>query len=71
MDSVVLYSTGCPRCLVLKQKLNEKGIEFEENQNVDQMLEMGMTNVPILDVNGDRMEFSGAIAWINEQEAVN
>lgn len=68
MKDVILYSTGCPRCFVLKQKLNDSGIEFTENNNADQMLAMGMTEVPILEVDGERMRFTQAVAWINGQE---
>lgn len=67
MDYVMLYSTGCPRCNILKKKLNEKGITFEENNNVEQMIEMNITQVPVLSVDGERMEFAQANEWINNQ----
>ena len=67
MNYVMLYSTGCPRCNILKKKLNEKGITFEENNNVEQMIEMNITQVPVLSVDGERMEFAQANEWINNQ----
>lgn len=68
MSEVVLYSTGCPRCNVLKQKLGSKGITFTEDSDVDKMLSMNITQVPVLEVDGKRMEFVEANSWINEQE---
>lgn len=70
MQDVILYSTGCPRCNVLKQKLNSKGILFTEDGDIDKMLSMNITQVPVLEVDGKRMEFVEANSWINEQEDV-
>lgn len=71
MSNITLYSTGCPQCNVLKKKLSSKGIAFSENTDTDQMLSMNFTRVPVLDVDGKRMEFAEANQWINEQEAKN
>lgn len=70
MDAIILYSTGCPRCNVLKQKLNKKGIAYEENDNVDEMIALGFKAAPVLVVNGKVMEFTEANYWINQQENV-
>ena len=64
---MVLYSTGCPRCKVLKSKLNAKGIYFEENNSVDDMAKLGITEVPVLSVYGQLLNFSEAIEWVNDQ----
>lgn len=68
MSKIVLYSTGCPQCLVLKKKLESKGIEFVENNDKEQMLSMNFTRVPVLEVDGKQMDFVTANKWINEQE---
>lgn len=47
---VILYSTGCPKCNVLKKKLSEKDITYEEFTSVDDMLSMGIKEVPMLGV---------------------
>ena len=62
---IVLYSTGCPRCKVLKKKLNEKNIAYTENCSVDEMLSLGITQVPMLDVDGNLMDYSKAMQWAN------
>ena len=69
MDKIVLYSTGCPRCNVLKKKLAEKGIEFEECSDVEEMRELGITTVPMMRVsNDDILDFVAAVQWANAQE---
>lgn len=67
LSKVVLYSTGCPKCNVLKKKLSEHNIEFLENNDKDEMIKFNFVNVPILEVDGTRMEFKEAIEWIKEQ----
>lgn len=38
--NVILYSTGCPRCKILKSKLDKKGITYSVVDDVDKMLNM-------------------------------
>lgn len=64
---IVLYSTGCPKCGILERKLNEKNISFTKCTDVDEMLALGITSVPVLSVDGDMMDFSKAVQWVNEQ----
>lgn len=64
---VVFYTTGCPKCGVLKKKLDAKGIKYEENNSVMEMLSLGITQVPILKVEDKLLEFSEANNWINQQ----
>lgn len=66
---VILYSTGCPKCNVLKQKLNNKLISYTEETSVDKMLGMGITQVPVLSVNGNLLEFAEANEWLNGYHA--
>lgn len=65
---IILYSTGCPKCNVLKKKLAAKGITYTENNNTEQMVALGIDTVPILNVNGKLLNFQEAAAWINESE---
>ena len=62
-----LFSTGCPKCTILKKKLSQKGIEYTEVNDIQQMLDMGLQSVPWLEVNGQMMNFEQANKWINEQ----
>lgn len=68
MGKIVLYSTGCPRCSVLRNKLTSKHVAFEEVNDVDEMAKLGITTVPCLAVDGQMMEFADAVRWVNAQE---
>lgn len=35
---LVLYSTGCPKCGILKKKLDERGMQYQENTAVEEKL---------------------------------
>lgn len=64
--NVVLYSTGCPKCIILEKKMEQKNIKYIKNTDVDLMQEMGFTSLPMLDVDGNIMDFKSAITWVNE-----
>ena len=62
-----LFSTGCPKCIILKKKLSQKGIEYTEINDAKQIIDMGLKSIPWLEVNGVMMDFNQANKWINEQ----
>lgn len=62
---VVLYSNDCPRCRVLKQKLDSKGVVYAEENSVELMLSLGITQVPVLVVDGKFLPFAAANDWVN------
>lgn len=66
-DTIIMYSTGCPRCNVLTKKLNDKGIDYTKCDSVDEMTKLGIMEVPVLSVNNELMNFSEAISWVNRQ----
>ena len=61
---VTLYSTGCPQCKVLKQKLDEAGVEYNIIGDIDLMLSKGLTAAPVLEVDGEMMSFKQACDWL-------
>lgn len=63
----ILYSTGCPKCKILKKKLDDANIVYKENNNVDDMLKLGLEQVPVLFVDGTVFNFGEAVKWIKEQ----
>ena len=65
--NVILYSNGCPRCRVLKQKLDTKSINYTEENSVEKMLTLGIEQVPVLSVDGEILAFSQANEWVNNQ----
>lgn len=62
---ITLFSTHCPKCVVLEKKLKTKNIEYEEVNDVEIMKEKGYLTVPILEVDGESMDFKRASDWIN------
>lgn len=62
---ITLCSTGCPKCKVLISKLNEKNIDYEICNDISIMLKKGITQLPVLDVSGDVMDFKKSVEWIN------
>lgn len=63
--NVVLYSTHCPRCIVLEKKLQQKNIAYEEVNDVEVIRQKGYLTVPVLEVDGEMMDFKPATDWIN------
>lgn len=63
---VRLFSTGCSKCIILTKKLDSAGITYEVFDDVDKMIEMGMTTVPMLEVDGKIMNFKEAVDWIKK-----
>lgn len=64
---ITLYSTGCPKCTVLKKKLDEKGVDYMVNNSVEEMTALGMTEIPMLSVDGNLLSFVEAVKWANAQ----
>lgn len=65
--NVVLYSTHCPKCRVLETKLKQKGIDYQEVNDVAIMQEKGFEFVPVLEVDGVVYNFKEAVEWIGEK----
>lgn len=64
---LVLYSNDCPRCSVLKTKLENSKLDFKISNDMQKLIDMGFSTVPVLEANGVFMEFSEAFKFINEQ----
>lgn len=65
MMEVTLHSTGCPQCEVIKSKLKNNSIKFNENSDVEEMKNKGIYKVPVLEVDGRYMGILEANLWIN------
>jgi len=65
---VTLYSTHCPKCVILEKKMNMKKIEFNTVTDVDLMTQKGFASLPMLEVDGRTLEFKDAIDWVNSME---
>lgn len=65
---VILYSNGCPQCKVLKSQLDNKGIGYNEVNDIELMLLKGFKSMPMLEVNGDVMTYAQALKWLNNEK---
>lgn len=65
--TVILYEHGCPKCKVLKMKLDQKGIEYENITDIEVMKAKGFAEAPKLEVDGVVMGFKDAVDWLKEQ----
>jgi glutaredoxin len=64
MENVILYEHGCPKCKILKMKLDQKGIQYEDVTDVEVMKSKGFKEAPKLEVDGVVMGFKEAVDWI-------
>lgn len=64
--NVILYSTGCPVCTMLKMALDQLKIEYVINNDVDEMESKGIASVPMLEVDGKLINAAQAVAWMKE-----
>ena len=62
---IILYSTGCPKCKVLKSKLDAKGIDYIVVDDVNEMVKLGIQTVPYIMINDSLMNFRESIEWVN------
>lgn len=67
MEQIILYEHGCPRCKVLKMKLDQKGIQYETVNDIEVMKDKGFVEAPKLEVNGVVMGFKEAVDWLKER----
>ena len=65
----ILYSTHCPCCEALEEWLRQAEIEYAVVSDTEQILALGITHVPILEIDGRQMNYPAAIRWLNERKA--
>lgn len=65
---ITLYSTGCPKCVILEKKMNQKHISYDTVSDVDLMVEKGFMSLPMLDVDGHVYDFKEALTIIDSME---
>lgn len=58
---------GCPKCKVLKLKLELKGIEYTECQDLERLAALGIKSLPALEIDDQLLTFEEAIKYVNER----
>lgn len=67
-NMITIYTTEtCPKCKILKKKLEDKNIDFKEINDIEILKSLDIYEVPVLDVDDTLLDFSAANSWINEQ----
>lgn len=64
---VTLYTIGCTKCVLLEKKLLEVGVDYKVCEDRDVMEQKGFDFMPVLEVDGQIMNFGEAIKWANER----
>lgn len=67
MNKIILYEHGCPRCKVLKMKLDQKGVKYETVNDIEVMKAKGFIEAPKLEVDGVVYGFKEAVDWLKER----
>jgi len=63
---ILLYTTHCPKCRILEKKLTDKGIEFEKIDDTAKMAELGIEEVPALELpSGIVLSYYQAVRYVN------
>ena len=64
---LVLFSTGCPKCIILKKKLDSKNIEYTTTDNLEPLIQNGIMSLPVLYQRSEDkyMTFAEAAAFVN------
>ena len=64
---ITLYTTHCPKCKTLAERLEKKNIVFETCEDIKVLISKGFRTAPMLEVDGQLMDFNTAILWEKEQ----
>lgn len=65
---VTLYTIDCNNCKRLEEKLNEAGITYLTIKDRGLMKKLGMSHMPVLEVDDKFLSFKEAIKWINDKK---
>ena len=68
MSNIILYTTHCPKCIVLEKKLKAKNIQYATITDTDIMQKKDIMFTPVLEVDGEMMNFVKANEYINNYE---
>ena len=70
--NIKVYSLpNCPRCVVLRVKLNNKGYKYEEIMDEEILLQKGFTFLPMVEIDEKIYTFSETIKLLETLEANN
>ena len=62
---MIIYSSDCPKCIVLKKKLEQKNITFTECNDFQKLLDANIKTLPVLEVDDKLLTFNDAINYVD------
>lgn len=65
---VILYSTHCPKCVIIEKKLKLNNISYTVIDDVDKMIKLGMLSAPYLQIEDFLLDFGQAVKYLNNLE---
>lgn len=66
MKNATLYTTDCPKCRLLKKKLDQKKVKYNEVTDVQEMISKGFKSVPVFEVDGENFSYEEAVAYLDK-----
>ena len=63
---ITLYTTHCPKCNTLVERLEKKNIAFETCEDMKVLVAKGFKTVPVLEIDGQLMDFAQSMKWVSE-----
>lgn len=65
---VKLYTTHCPKCKILEERLNEKKVKYEVIDNIEELQKMNFKSVPNLEIDGKIYNYLDSIKYLNKMK---
>ena len=65
-QTYTLYTTGCPKCRILEEKMTKKALKFAKCTNPKEMQELKIVSVPMLKCpDGSMLGYYDAVKLVN------
>ena len=69
---IVYSNSSCPKCKVLKMKMDKANLTYDVNENIEEMQELGIKSLPYLQLeDGTLLDFGAAVKYIKTLEEQN
>ena len=61
----VFSSSTCPKCKVLKMKLDKAGVDYQANENIEDAMALGIKTLPYIQLDdGTLLDFGEAVKYL-------
>ena len=65
-DKIIFYTIDCPKCQILKRKMDNKNIQYEIINNKKIIIKKGISQLPMLEIKGHLLNYKGGVDYINK-----